>query len=54
MARFEGGEFKIIGAETALRRIREMLRPYVRTDGVLASEELIAERRAEAEREANG
>ena len=54
MARFEGGEFKIIGGKTALRRLREMLTPYVRTDGVLASEELIAERRAEAEREANG
>ena len=34
-----------------IRDIQERLRPYAPTDGTLVSDELIADRRAEAERE---
>jgi hypothetical protein len=49
MARLEGDEFKLVSAQTALRRVREMLQPYMQ-DGVSWADELIAERRREAER----
>jgi hypothetical protein len=51
MARLDGDEFKLISAQTALRRVQEMLRPYMQ-DGVSWVDELIAERRRETEREA--
>ncbi|MFI4963841.1 MAG: AbrB/MazE/SpoVT family DNA-binding domain-containing protein [Caulobacterales bacterium] len=54
MARMEGDEFKLIGAATACRRIDELMRPFRWAGGPLASEELIAERRAEAVRESDG
>lgn len=47
MARLEGDEFRIVSAETALRRVQEMLRPYAR-EGASWADELIAERRREA------
>jgi bifunctional DNA-binding transcriptional regulator/antitoxin component of YhaV-PrlF toxin-antitoxin module len=54
MARLDGDEFKLISTATALRRIDELMRPYRWTGGPLVSEELIAERRAEAARESDG
>jgi hypothetical protein len=54
MARMDGDEFKLISTATAMRRIDELMRPYRWTGGPLASEELIAERRAEAARESDG
>ncbi|WP_293681085.1 AbrB/MazE/SpoVT family DNA-binding domain-containing protein [uncultured Phenylobacterium sp.] len=51
MARLEGDEFKIISIATAWRRIDELLAPYKWKGGPMASDELIAERRDEAERE---
>lgn len=51
LARLEGEEFKVIGAKTALARIREALQPHLWKGGPLASDELIAERRAEAARD---
>ncbi len=46
-----GGELRIRSAQTAaLRRLQEFLRPHA-PEGRYASDELIAERRAEAERE---
>ena len=52
MARLEGDEFKIISTATAMRRVEEILKPFRWTGGPFASDELIAERRAEAAREA--
>lgn len=46
----DGDELRIRSSRTLIRRVQEMLKPF-RTD-VLASDELIAERRAEAAREA--
>jgi hypothetical protein len=54
MARMDGDEFKLISTATAMRQIEELTRPYRWTGGPLASEELIAERRAEEARESNG
>lgn len=51
MARMDGDELKIISTTTAVRRVQEILKPYRWTGGPLASDELIAERRAEAARE---
>ena len=51
MARLEGDEFRIISTATAWRRIDELMAPYKWKGGPMASDELIAERRAEAERE---
>ncbi|MDZ4372554.1 MAG: AbrB/MazE/SpoVT family DNA-binding domain-containing protein [Phenylobacterium sp.] len=51
MARLVGDEFKLISAATAWRRIDELMAPYRWKGGPMASDELIAERRAEAERE---
>jgi len=51
MARLEGDEFKLISAATAMRRIDDIMAPFKWRGGPLASDELIAERRAEAERE---
>lgn len=54
MARLEGDEFRIVSAETALRRVQEMLRPFGQ-QGVSWADELIADRRREAARDdANG
>lgn len=50
MARFEGDTFKLVTAATALREIDELLQPY-RTEGASWADELIAERRQEADRE---
>lgn len=46
----DGDELRFRSAQGALRRIQERLRPYC-VEGSLSSEELIAERRAEAEAE---
>ena len=46
----DGDELRIRSTRSLIRRVQEMLKPF-RTD-VLASDELIAERRAEAAREA--
>ena len=54
MARLEGEDFKLYSGATAWRRIDEKMRPYRWTGGPLASEELIAERRAETTRDADG
>lgn len=51
MARLEGDEFKLVSTATAWRRIDELMAPYKWKGGPFASDELIAERRAEAERE---
>jgi hypothetical protein len=51
MARLEGNEFKLISTATAWRRIDQVMAPYKWKEGPLASDALIAERRAEAERE---
>lgn len=50
MMDFEGGVLKIESFMSRIRRIQEEFRQYARP-GVLASDELIAERRAEARRE---
>ena len=50
MARLEGEEFKLVGPDTALRRVQDRLRPY-HAQGVSWADDLIAERRREAERE---
>lgn len=47
MARLEGDEFRIVSAETALRRVQEMLRPYGQ-EGVNWADALIEDRRREA------
>jgi hypothetical protein len=54
MARFEGDELKLISTATAWRRIDAIMEPYRWRGGPMASEELIAERRAEAARESDG
>jgi hypothetical protein len=46
----DGDELRIRSAKSALKRIQEKLRPYA-SDTFLVSDELIAERRAEAARE---
>ena len=50
LVRLEDGEVRVYSYEQALRRTQEELRQYV-PEGELLSERLIAERRAEAERE---
>jgi hypothetical protein len=50
MAELEGDTFGLISSATALRRIQESMRPYIRP-GVSVVDEFIAERRAEAARE---
>lgn len=50
MAKLEGDEFKLVSAATALRRAQGGLRRHM-PEGVSAVDELIAERRREAERE---
>lgn len=50
MASMEGDEFKLIGAQKALARVREMVRPYL-SQGVNIVDELLAERRREVARE---
>jgi bifunctional DNA-binding transcriptional regulator/antitoxin component of YhaV-PrlF toxin-antitoxin module len=50
MARLDGDEFKLFNAATAMRRIQEMLRPYMK-DGESWADSLIADRRREAARE---
>ena len=53
MARLEGDEFKLYSGATAWRRIDALMAPYKWQGGPLASEELIADRRAEAARESD-
>jgi hypothetical protein len=53
MARLEGDEFKLISLATAMKRVDALMAPYRWTGGPLASDELIAERRAEAARESD-
>jgi bifunctional DNA-binding transcriptional regulator/antitoxin component of YhaV-PrlF toxin-antitoxin module len=54
MARLEGEEFKLVNAATAVRRIQETLRPYMK-DGESWADSLIADRRREAaEEESDG
>jgi bifunctional DNA-binding transcriptional regulator/antitoxin component of YhaV-PrlF toxin-antitoxin module len=50
MAKLEGEEFKLISADTALRRIQDLLRPSF-VEGVSWVDELLAERRREVARE---
>lgn len=45
------GTLRVMSYEENLRRIQEAFRPYAPTDGTRVSDELIAERRAEAARE---
>jgi AbrB family looped-hinge helix DNA binding protein len=49
VARLENGVLTLESRKAALRRVREMLAKY--DNGVSMADELIAERRAEAERE---
>jgi bifunctional DNA-binding transcriptional regulator/antitoxin component of YhaV-PrlF toxin-antitoxin module len=53
MCELAGDEFRVIGALASLKRAQDLLRPYMQ-DGVSWADELIAERRREAEREASG
>jgi hypothetical protein len=53
MAKLEGETFGLISAETAMRRVREIVRQFV-PPGVDLAAELIADRRAEVAREARG
>ncbi|MFI4973576.1 MAG: AbrB/MazE/SpoVT family DNA-binding domain-containing protein [Caulobacterales bacterium] len=53
MARLDGEEFKLISSETAMRRVRELVQRIIPADVDLV-EQLLADRRAEAEREASG
>ncbi len=53
MGRLVGEEFTLITAEASIRRVQEMARALIDT-GVLLSDELIADRRREAEREETG
>lgn len=46
----DGDELRVRPLSSALRRVRERLRPYI-VEGVSVSDELIADRRAAAERE---
>ena len=50
----DDGEVRLSSAAQALERARALARPYAPKGGRLASEELIAERRAEARREEDG
>lgn len=54
MARLTGDEFKLISTATALKRIDELVRPFLWQGGPMASDQLIAERRAEAARDSDG
>jgi AbrB family looped-hinge helix DNA binding protein len=49
-ALLEDGELRLIGLEVALRRAQELVRKYV-PEGVSLAEELIEDRRREAEEE---
>jgi AbrB family looped-hinge helix DNA binding protein len=51
--RLEDGELRLISPALAIRRAQEIVRRHV-PEGVRLSDELIAERRAEAERDASG
>ena len=51
MARLEGDEFKLVSTATAWRRVDERMSPYKWKGGPMASDELIAERRAQSERD---
>lgn len=53
MAELEGDTFSLISTATAIRRIQDAMRPYIRP-GVSVADEFIAERRAEAAREEAG
>lgn len=53
MGEWDGDEFKLISTLTSLKRAQDLLRPYMK-EGVSWADELIAERRREAEREASG
>jgi hypothetical protein len=53
MAKLEGDAFGVISAETAMRRVRDIVRQFV-PPGVDLVAELIADRKAEAAREAEG
>jgi len=53
IAELKRDEFKLISRMTALKRAQDLLRPYMK-EGVSWADELIAERRREAEREASG
>jgi bifunctional DNA-binding transcriptional regulator/antitoxin component of YhaV-PrlF toxin-antitoxin module len=50
LARLENGSLVLESIDTAIRRAKEMVRKYI-PDGSDITEELIAERRAEATRE---
>jgi hypothetical protein len=54
MARLEGDEFKLISTATAMKRVDALMEPYRWRGGPFVSDELIAERRAEAARESDG
>jgi len=54
IALLEGDEFKLISTATAWRRIDEIMEPHRWRGGPMASEELIAERRAEAAGDSDG
>lgn len=47
MARLEGDEFKMVNAATALRRVQDLMRPYL-AEGESLVDSLIADRRREA------
>lgn len=48
---FEDGVLKITPYRDVIKRVQERMRKYAPTDGTLVSDSLIADRRAEAERE---
>ena len=50
MAKLEGDTFGLVSAETAMRRVQEIMRKYIRP-GHSVVDEFLAERRAEAARE---
>lgn len=53
MGNLDGDDFNLVSAETALRRIQAMVRELV-PPGVSLADELIADRRREAEADGNG
>jgi hypothetical protein len=53
MAKLDGDTFGLISTDTAIRRVRELVRQYI-PPGVDLIAQLIADRRAEAEREERG
>jgi hypothetical protein len=53
MAKLDGDTFGLISADTAIKRVRAMVRQYI-PEGVDLVAQLIADRRAEAEREERG